>query len=93
MRRANGQPLHAVAEHNAQVRLVQSVIVPGQMGRVVEAHVDSDACHGSEFLFQPEHKVLEELGVWTQESLISIQPDGYKCIDPSTEFSGYVYKA
>lgn len=63
VRRANGQlVLHAA--------YCSSVIILGQKGRVVEAHVDGDTCCGSEFLFQPEHKVLEELGVWTQESLI-----------------------
>ena len=84
VRRANGRPLHTVVEPSAQVRLVQTVTIPSQKGRVVEAHVDSNACVvetcadsiGSEFLFEPEHEVLERLGVWTQESLIHVQPDG-----------------
>ena len=38
--------------------------------------IDSDSFCGSELLFQPEHKVLEDLGVWTQESLITVEPGG-----------------
>ena len=77
IRRANGKPLHAVVEHDVQVRLVQSTTIPSMKGRVVEAQLEnSDSFRGSELLFQPEHKVLDDLGVWTQESLITIQPDG-----------------
>ena len=95
MRRANGRPLHTVVEPSAQVRLVQTVTIPSQKGRVVEARVDSSACvvercadsTGSEFLFEPEHEVLEKLGVWTQESLIHVQPDG-RALIPVQNFQG-----
>ena len=75
MRRANGRQLYAVVEREAQVRLVQSVVIPGQKGRVVEACVEGNTC-SKEFLFQSEPKTLQEFGVWTQESLISVQTDG-----------------
>ena len=75
--RANGKPLHAIAERDAQVRLVQSTTIPSMKGRVVEAQlVDSDGLCGRELLFQPKHQVLDDLGVWIQESLITVQPDG-----------------
>ena len=75
--RANGKPLHAIVEHDAQVRLVQTTSIPSMKGRVVEAQlIDSDSFHGSELLFQPEYKVLDDLGVWTQESLITVQSNG-----------------
>ena len=51
--------------HEAQLRLVQSVVIPGQKGLVVEACVEGNTC-GKEILFQPKPK---ELGVWTQESV------------------------
>ena len=73
----NGKPLHAIVEHDAQVRLVQTTSIPSMKGRVVEAQlIDSDSFHGSELLFQPEYKVLDDLGVWTQESLITVQSNG-----------------
>ena len=67
VRRANGWPLHAVVERNAQERLVQSVTIPSQKGWVVDAQVDIDSGCSGEFLFQPEYKMLEELGVWTDK--------------------------
>jgi hypothetical protein len=71
--RANGKPLHAIVEHDAQVRLVQSTTIPSMKGRVVEAQlVNSYSLCGSELLFQPKHRVLDDLGVWTQESLITV---------------------
>ena len=86
--RANGKPLHAVVEHDAQVRLVHSTTIPSMKGRVVEAQLEnSDSFRGSELLFQPEHKVLDGLGVWTQESLITVQPDGRAFI-PLQNFQG-----
>ena len=55
-RQANGKPLHAVVEHDAQVRVVQSTTIPCIKSRVVEAQVvNSDSFHGSELFFQPEH--------------------------------------
>ena len=90
VRRANGRPLHAVVEHEAQVRLVQSVVIPGQKGRMVEACVEGNTC-GKEFLFQPEPRTLQELGVWTQKSLISVQTDGRTLI-PVQNFQGMPLK-
>ena len=86
VRRANGRPLHAIVEREAQVRVVQSVVIPGQKGRVVEACVEGNTC-GSEFLFQPESKTSQELGVWTQESLISVQANG-RALIPVHNFQG-----
>ena len=87
--RANGKPLHAVVEHDAQVRLVQSTTTPSMKGRVVEAQlVHSDSFHGSELLFQPEHKVLDDLGVWTRESLITVQSDDGRAFIPLQNFQG-----
>ena len=92
VRRANGKPLHAIAEHDAQVRLVQSTTIPSMKGRVVEAQlVDSDGFCGRELLFQPKHQVLDNLGVWTQEFLIIVQPDG-KAYIPVQNFQGLTIK-
>ena len=63
MRKANEKLLHGVAECSAQVRLVQSTVIPSLRGWVVEAQVESDDYHDSELLFQPEHSVLERFGV------------------------------
>lgn len=87
VRRANGKPLHAVVEHNAQVRLVSAVVVPSQKGRVVEVCVDGNSPCDADCLFQPEHNELEKLGVWTQESLIRVQPGGSALI-PVQNFHG-----
>ena len=77
IRRANGKPLHAVVEHDDQVRLVQSTTIPSIKGRVVEAQfINSGSFCGIKLLFQQEQKVLDDLGVWTQESLIMVQSDG-----------------
>ena len=91
VRRANGRPLHAVVEQDAHVRLVQSVVIPGQKGRVVEACVEGDTVCGKEVLFQPEHRTLQELGVWTQESLIRVQANG-KALIPVQNFQGVPIK-
>ena len=91
VRRANGKPLHAVVERNAQVRLVQSTTIPSLKGRVVEAQVEDADYHGSELLFQPEHCTLDKLGVWTQESVISVQPDG-RALIPIQNFQGMSIK-
>ena len=60
-------------EREAQVRLVQTTTIPGQKGRVVEAQVENGDCLGDQLLSQPEHQRLNELGVWGQESLITLQ--------------------
>ena len=79
-------------EHDAQVRLVQSTTIPSMKGRVVEAQlVNSDSFCGSELTFQPEHKILDDLGVWTQESLITVQPNGRAFI-PLQNFQGMSIK-
>ena len=91
VKRANGKPLHAVPEHVAQVRLVQTTTIPGQKGRVVEVQVENDGGMGDQFLFQPEHQRLSELGVWTQESLIAVQPGG-KALLPIQNFQGISVK-
>lgn len=71
---ANGKPLHAIVEHDAQV---QTTSIPSMKGRVVETGlIDSDSFHGKELLFQPEHNILDNVGIWTQESLITVQPNG-----------------
>ena len=68
--RANGKPLHAIVEHDAQVRLVHSTTIPSMKGRVVEAQlIDSDSFCGSELLFQPEHKVLQ--CHWAREYILT----------------------
>lgn len=64
VRRANGKPLHAVIEQAAQVRLVQTITVSGQKGRVVEVQVDNETSAEEQFLFEPEHQRLSELGIW-----------------------------
>ena len=46
IRRANGKPLHAIVEREAQVRLVQTTTIPGQKGRLVEAQVENGDCLG-----------------------------------------------
>ena len=62
MRRSNRKPLHAIVhvEHEAQVRLVQSITIPSQKERVVETQVDRENHHGNHFLFQPEHKLIDD---------------------------------
>ena len=85
VRRANGKPLHAIVEHDAQVRLVQTNAIPSLKGRVVEAQlVNSESYHGSHLLFQPEHKILTE-------SLITVEPDG-KALFPIQNFQGILIK-
>ena len=91
VRRANGKPLHAVAEQVAQVRLIQTTTIPGQKGRVVEVQVESDGCVGDQLLFEPEHQKLSELGIWAQESLIAVQPSG-KALLPIQNFQGISVK-
>ena len=91
IRRANGKPLHAIVEREAQVRLVQTTTIPGQKGRVVEAQVENGDCLGDQLLFQPEHQRLNELGVWAQESLITVQPSG-KALIPLQNFQGMSVK-
>ena len=85
VRRANGKPLHAVAEQVVQVRLLQATTIPGQKGRVVEVQVESDGCVGDQLLFESEHQKLSELGIWAQESLIAGQPSG-KALLPIQNF-------
>ena len=91
IRRANGKPLHAVVEQAAQVRLVQTTTIPGQKGRVVQVQVESESCLGSQLLFEPEHQRLRELGIWAQESLITVQPSG-KALIPIQNFQGMSVK-
>lgn len=52
------------------------ITVPEQKGRVVKVQIDSDTSIEEQLLFKPEHWRLSELGICTQESLITIQPDG-----------------
>ena len=54
----------------ARVSLVESVVIPGQKGRYIQAHVDCDGPIADEFLFEPRHETLSALGVSAQESLI-----------------------
>ena len=89
MRRSNRKPLHAIVhvEHEAQVRLIQSITIPSQKERVVETQVDGENHHGNHFLFQPEQKLIDDLGIWSQESLITVQPSG-KALIPVQNFQG-----
>ena len=50
VKRANEKPLYAVAEQVAQVRLIQTITIPGQKGRLVEVQVESDGCEISFYL-------------------------------------------
>ena len=90
--RANGKQLHAIVEHDAQVRLVQFTTVASMKRKVVEFQlVNSDGLCGRELLFQPKHQVLDDLEVWTQESLIIVQHDG-KAYIPVQYFQGLTIK-
>ena len=91
VRRANGKPLHAIVEQTAQVRLIQTTTIPGQKGRVVEVQVDSETRAEEQLLFEPEHQRLSELGIWAQESLITVQPSG-KALIPIQNFQGISVK-
>ena len=87
VRRSNGKPLHAIVEREAQVRLIQSITIPSRKGRVVEVQVDGENHHGNHFLFQPEHKLMDDLGMWSQVSSITVQPSG-KALIPVQNFQG-----
>ena len=91
VRRGNGKPLHAIAEREVQVRLVQTTTIPGQRGWVVQVQVESESCLGDELLFHPEHQRMSELGVWAQEALISVQSNG-KALIPLQNFQGMSVK-
>ena len=49
---------------------MESIVIPGQKGRYIKAHVDCDGPVADEFLFEPRHKTLSTLGVCAQESLV-----------------------
>ena len=86
VQRENGKPLQAVVEQAPQVRLVQTTTIPGQKEQIVEVRVDSERCLGDQLIFEPENQRLSEMGIWVQESLITVQPSG----KANTTFSGDV---
>ena len=60
----------------ARVSLVESVVIPGQKGRYLKAHIDCDGPVADDFLFEPHHDALGTLGVCAQESLLHKRDDG-----------------
>ena len=88
--RANGRKLTASVENGvepAHVNLVQSVIIPGQKGRFVRGQVEGNPSKVEHLLFEPKHETLEPLGLCTQESLVTVHPDGSVLI-PLQNFQG-----
>ena len=60
----------------ARVSLVESVVIPGQKGRYLKAHIDCDGPVADDFLFEPHHDALGTLRVRAQESLLHKRDDG-----------------
>ena len=90
MTRADGEALITSLEPDsriARVCLVQSTTIPGQKGRFVKARVDGDPHEVEHLLFEPKHEFLESLGVCTQESVVTVHPDGMVLI-PMQNFQG-----
>ena len=88
--RANGRKLTVSVENGvepAHVNLVQSVIIPGQKGRFVRGQVEGNPSKMEHLLFEPKHETLEPLGLCTQESLVTVHPDGSVLI-PLQNFQG-----
>ena len=88
--RANGRKLTASVENGvepAHVNLVQSVIIPGQKGRFVRGQVEGNPNKVEHLLFEPKHETLEPLGLCTQESIVTVHPDGSVLI-PLQNFQG-----
>ena len=88
--RANGQQLTASVENEvgpSHVNLVQTVTIPGQKGRFVKGQVDGDSSDLEHLLFEPKHESLEPLGLSTQESIVTVHPDGMVLI-PLQNFQG-----
>lgn len=56
--------------------MVESVVIPGQKGRYLKAHVDCDCPVPDDFLLEPHHETLSALGVCAQESLVHKRDDG-----------------
>ena len=80
--RRNGEPILSnatskpeLAPQVARVSLVESIVIPGQKGRYIKAHVDCDGPVADEFLFEPRHETLSALGVCAQESLVHKRED------------------
>ena len=74
--RCNGEPIFnppskpQLKPQVARVSLVESVVIPGQKGRYLKAHVDCDCPVPDDFLFEPRHETLSALGVCAQELLV-----------------------
>ena len=62
------------------MNLVQATTIPGMKGCYVRAHIDTKQCRGGDTLFEPEHKMLEPLGVSAHESLVSVDQNGLTLI-------------
>lgn len=80
---ANGKPLTAAIENNttpARVNLVQATALPGMKECYAKVQIDTEQYRGSDQLFEPEHRVLETLGVSAIESLISVDSNGIALI-------------
>ena len=71
----------------SRVSLVKTVTIPGQKGRCLEAHVESDKPLTEDILFEPKHDLLGSLGLSTHESLLRAQ-DGNKVLVPMMNFQG-----
>ena len=59
----------------AQVQLIDAVTLPSKKGHFLQAEVRG-SLGTRDTLFEPQHEVLESLGLCAQEALISVQPDG-----------------
>ena len=88
--RANGQQLTASVEKEvgpAHVNLVQTVTTPVEKGLFVKGQVDGDSSNLEHLLFEPKHESLEPFGLSTQESIVTVHPDGMVLI-PLQNFQG-----
>ncbi len=78
--RPNGQSLITRSNPDPEisiVRLVKSVIVPSLKGSFVRVKTDKvHALPGGSVLFEPSNGQLEPKGLYSQESLITIDDDG-----------------
>lgn len=59
----------------AQVNLVGAVTIPAQKGRIVTARISSPETEfgDRDVLFEPNHKILDTLGINVTESLVSLK--------------------
>ena len=77
IQRAQGESLKLVGGEvaGAHVRLVETVVVPGQKAKFVKARLDVPLIKGEELMFEPDEEVLSRCGLTAPESLLTLTSD------------------